>query len=310
MPLGKGLLSGLAVVLLLAACGPQSAASEGAEELQVVASMTVIAHFAEQVAGDAATVSSVVPVGGDPHVYEPVPSDARAIDEADLVLHNGAGLEPWFAALVSGSGRKAVAMADALADRVVDDPDGVPDPHLWMVPPKAAVYVEVIADAMAEADPAKAEIYRDNAGAYTDRLTALDAELAAELDRIPPDRKMLVTSHDAYTYFAEHYGFEVLGTVVGITTEEEPSARTVRLLVDEVRNAQVPTIFVETTVNPAVIEQIARDADVEVGDPLYGDSLGEEGSGADTYEAMMRANVDALVSGLAPGNGSGGASGS
>ena len=293
-------MAAAALFVLATACGAEGSASDETGELQVVASMTVIAHFAEQVAGDHADVSSVVPVGGDPHVYEPVPSDARAVSDADLVLYNGTGLEPWFADLVGGSGRPAVAMTEELADQVVDDEEGDPDPHLWMVPPMAAVYVEVIAEGLADVDPDHAEDYRDNAAAYIAELEELDAELSAAVEEIPSEQRVLVTSHDAYAYFADHYGFEVLGTVVGVTTEEEPSASIVRRLVDDVRDAGVSAIFVETTVNPRVIEQIARDAGVEVGDPLYGDSLGEPGSGADTYEGMMRANVQSLVDGLTP----------
>jgi len=293
-------LAAVGALACVVACRTDGATAERTADVQVVASMTVIAHFAEQVAGEHADVTAVVPVGGDPHVYEPVPSDARSITEADLVLYNGAGLEPWFSGLVSGSGRPAVAMTDPLAGRVADDDEGVPDPHLWMVPPMAAEYVATIADELAAVDPDQADAYRGNAEAYTAELEELDRELTETAAQIPADQRVLVTSHDAYGYFADHYGFDVLGTVVGITTEEEPSANTVRRLVDDIRAADVPTIFVETTVNPRVIEQIARDADVEVGDPLYGDSLGEPGSGADTYEGMMRANMQALVDGLEP----------
>jgi manganese/iron transport system substrate-binding protein len=132
-----------------------------------------------------------------------------------------------------------------------------------------------------------------------ERLEELDAELADELAQVPEAHRILVTPHDAYSYFADHYGFEV-ATVVGVSTEEEPSASQVQHLVDVVRETGVPTVFVESTVNPAVIERIAADAGVEVGAPLYGDSVGEPGSGADDYVGMMRANVAALVDGLAP----------
>jgi manganese/iron transport system substrate-binding protein len=280
---------------MTAACGATSRADT--ERLDVVTSMSVLADFAENVAGEHADVTSLVPVGGDPHVYEPVPSDSRRITDADVVLHNGLGLEPWFASLVSGSGREAVAVADALPTGAVDG-DGKPDPHLWMVPPRAAAYVEVIADALAAADPDHADDYARNAGTYRAELDDLDAEVAATLATIPPQNRTLVTSHDAYSYFADHYGLEVVGTVVGFTTEEEPSAGTVSRLVDQIRVHSVPTIFVETTVNPDVIERIARDAGVAVGRPLYGDSLGEEGSGADTYAGMLRANAQALAEGL------------
>lgn len=294
------------VLLATAVLGCGGTRSDGGAELQrgagdgprVVTSMSVIADFAAQVGGERVEVVSLVPVGGDPHVHEPTPSDARAVADADLVLGNGAGLEPWFDALVAGSDREVVTLTDRIADRVVDDGTGQPDPHLWMVPPYATEYVAEIAAELAELDPGHAEAYDANADAYIARLEQLDAELAGQLARIEPHRRVLVTSHDAYGYFAEHYGLEV-DTVVGVSTEEDPGAGRVQELVDRVREQGVPTVFVESTVNPAVMERIAEDAGVETGAPLYGDSVGEPGSGAHDYEGMMRANVRALVEGLA-----------
>ena len=301
---GKRLRRGVAAMgalgLLAAGCAAQEAPTAGVDgdALEVVASMSIIADFAEQVGGDAVTVTSLVPIGADPHVHEPTPADARAVADADLVLGNGVGLEPWFDDLVAGSGQEVITVTEELAHLVIDDEDGEDDPHLWMVPPMAAAYVERIAEVLAELDPERAETYHDNATAYVERLEGLDAELAAELASIPEEHRILVTPHDAYSYFADHYGFEV-ETVVGVSTEEEPSASQVQHLIDVVRETGVPTVFVESTVNPAVIERIADDAGVEVGDPLYGDSVGEPGSGADDYVGMMRANVAALVAGLA-----------
>ena len=294
----------LAATLLVASgCAAQPPAADGSAQggsdgLEVVASMSIIADFAEQVGGERVEVTTLVPIGGDPHVHEPTPADARAVNDADLVLGNGVGLEPWFDAIVAGSGREVVTVTDELAHLVVDDDEGEPDPHLWMVPSLAAAYVERIAEELAHLDPEHAPVYRDNAAAYVDRLEQLDEELAAELEQVPASRRTLVTSHDAYSYFADRYGLDV-EAVVGVSTEEEPSARRVQQLIDLVRDTGVPTIFVEATVNPSVIERIADDAGVEVGDPLYGDSVGEPGSGAEDYVGMMRANVAALVEGLA-----------
>lgn len=302
---GSGRRRALVVLVLgmvAAGCAAQGAPEQersADERPEVVASMSIIADFAERVGGEAVEVTSLVPIGADPHVHEPTPADARAVDHADLVLGNGVGLEPWFDDLVAASGQQVVTVTDELSHLVVDDEDGEDDPHLWMVPPLAAAYVEQIAEELAALDPAGARIYRDNAADYVERLEALDAELARELAQVPEEHRILVTPHDAYSYFADHYGFEV-ETVVGVSTEEEPSASQVQHLVDVVRETGVPTVFVESTVNPAVIERVARDAGVEVGAPLYGDSVGEPGSGAEDYVGMMRANVAALVEGLAP----------
>jgi ABC-type Zn uptake system ZnuABC Zn-binding protein ZnuA len=284
------------LALLVSAC---AAASEpDRETLRVVASMSVIADFARQAGGAHVEVVSLVPTGADPHTHEPTPADARAVADADLVLANGAGLEPWFDALAGVDGAEVVRLTDALHGELRAEEDGAPDPHLWMVPDFAAVYVDALAEALAEADPARAAEYRANADAYAAELEELDEELAGALAGIPPERRVLVTPHDAYAYFADAYDLEV-ATVVGVSTEEEPSAAAVQRVIDEVRAREVPTVFVEATVNRAVIDRIAADAGVEVGRPLYGDSVGGPGSGAETYVEMMRANADALVEGLA-----------
>ena len=283
-------------LLVLASCDASRSAS--GERFAVVVSMSIIADLASAVAGGDAEITTLVPIGGDPHVYEPTPSDARALQDADLVVMNGAGLEPWLPSLLPGD----VELVDLMARvdlPLVSDEDGEPDPHLWMVPTNAIRYVEAMAEAFAEADPDRAAAYQRRAAEYAEELRDLDDELRAALDVIPPSNRKLVTSHDAYSYFADHYGIEVLGSVVGISTEEEPSAGVVARLIDEVRRTQVPTIFVESTVDPRVVERIAAEAGVEVGEPLYGDSVGEPGSGAETYQDMLRANVESLVNGLA-----------
>lgn len=301
--------SGLVVAaVLLTACGPtgggvatqSTAMPDGRHdrELHVVVSMSVIADLVRQVGGPGLFVTSLVPLGGDPHVHEATPSDARAIQDADLLFGNGAGLEPWFTTLAAGGGRTPVMLADVLADEVVVDADGRPDPHLWMVPTMAARYVERIADELARIDPGQAQAYQDAAQQAVKRFAELDAELRRELERIPAHRRVIVTTHDAYTYFATHYGFEV-ATIVGISTDEEPSAARIRQLITLVRERDIPTVFAESSVNPAVIRRIAQDAGVALGRDLYGDSLGPPGSGAEDYVAMLRWNVAALVAGLA-----------
>lgn len=260
--------------------------------------MSVFAEFAEAVGGDLVSVETLVPIGGDPHTYEPAPSDAARIADADVVLDNGLGLSPWFEPLAQDVRGELVVLTDGIADQVVAD-QGKLDPHMWMVPPYVRDgYVPAIAEAFAAADPANAERYERSAATYAGALDQLDAELAERIATIPPQRRKLVTSHDAYRYFCQQYGLEVVGTVVGVTTEEEPSAQAVGRLVDQVRAEGVRAVFVETTVNPDLAQRVARDAGVEVGDPLYGDSVGEPGSGADDYMGMMRANVESIVAGL------------
>ena len=159
-------------------------------------------------------------------------------------------------------------------------------------------YVDTISSALSDLDPAHAEDFRRNARRYRQRLDRLDEFVAVQLSTIPAEQRRLVTTHDAFRYFGQRYGLEVAGTIWSVSTEREPSATEVATLVDTVRSQGVPAVFVETTINPDLMQQVARDAGVVVGPPLYGDSLGEPGSGADTYLGMMRANTAALVTGL------------
>ncbi|MGI9015490.1 MAG: metal ABC transporter substrate-binding protein [Euzebya sp.] len=274
------------------------AEQDGEAVLRVVSTMSVFSDFASAVGGDLVAVDTLVPVGGDPHTYEATPADAATITDADIVLDNGLGLSPWFESLAGNVEGELVILTDGIVEEAVAA-SGKVDPHMWMVPDYVdRGYITAIEAAFAAADPSNADAYADNADSYRQTLADLDAELAEGMASIPVANRKLVTSHDAYRYFAAAYGLAVTGSVVGVTTEEEPSAAVVARLVDTVRAEGVPTIFLETTVNPALIEQVARDAGVAVGEPLYGDSVGAEGSGAEDYAGMMRANVRAIVAGL------------
>jgi manganese/iron transport system substrate-binding protein len=297
--LDEALTAVVAAVLLFTTACTGDGASGADDGFVIVASTSVLADLTDQVVGDHAEVFSLVPVGGDPHVHEPTPGDVRTLERADLVIHNGAGLEPWLASLLRRVETPTVALSETVQAPLLGDGESGPDPHLWMAPPHAISYVWAIADAVTALLPEERASIDAAADEAIRALRALDDELRDRLTLIPAERRKLVTSHDAYGYFADHYDLEVIGTVVGVSTEEEPSAAAVRRLVDVVRQNQVPTIFVETTVNPGVIESIARDAGVKVGTPLYGDSLGPPGSGAETYAGMMRSNVEALLDGLA-----------
>ncbi|MCG0239422.1 MAG: zinc ABC transporter substrate-binding protein [Firmicutes bacterium] len=265
--------------------------------LRVVTTLNIIGDLAGRVAGDRAEVRSLLAPGTDPHTYEPVPGDSAAIARADLVLMNGLGLEGWMEKLVTSSGTRApvVELAGPEMDLLpwAEDPSRW-DPHLWMDPRNAIRYVEKIRDALAAVDPEGREVYAANAAALIREIEELDRWAEAELSRIPPERRKLVTTHDAYRYFGRRYGLEVLDTVWGISTEDEPSAQAIARLVEVLREHRVPP-FIETTVSPKIMEQVAAQAGVAIGGRLYGDSLGPPGSGADTYVGMMRHNVRTIV---------------
>lgn len=296
-----GAILGL-VVLASALVGGMKAHAAAPEKPVAVASISILADFVRAVAGTALVVETIVPIGGDPHVYEPVPSDARKLARAAIVFRNGVGLERWLDRLIGASSerRPVVTLTDGLTPVVEASGayKGQPDPHMWMDPTLAARYVERIRDVLAQRYPAHAAEFRRNAAQYLQELGALDIEIRASVERIPLPRRKLVTTHDAYRYFSTRYGLELVASIWGISTEAEPSAAEVSRIVTAVRTSGVPAVFVETTVNPKLMQRIARDTGVRIGAPLYGDSVGAPGSGAETYVAMMRANADAIAAGL------------
>ena len=285
-------------------CALPTTAAVAEEPPLAVATISILADFVRAVAGDRLEVVSIVHVGGDPHTYEPVPSDARRIADADLVVRNGLGLERWLDRLIATNAKTRVVTAtEGLVPLVQADGtyEGHPDPHLWMDPVLAVAYVRNIEAALAERYPEHSAEFEQNARRYAERLEALDRDIAHELSGIGEEHRKLVTTHDAFRYFGRRYGVEVVATLWGISTEREPSAREVRAIVDGIRKQGVRSVFVETTVNPALMLRIAEETGIHVGAPLYGDSVGPPGSGADTYVGMMRANASAVAEGLRKG---------
>lgn len=290
----------LACLLSVSACAAAPAPS--ATRPKAVATINILADLVGQVAGDRVEVSSLIPVGGDPHTYEPVPHDVQKVAQAQIVFYNGLGLEKWLEELIENAGGQRVSVVLTRGLRPAFQTEGRyrgdPDPHLWMDPVLAKKYVENARDALVAFDPAGRSAYEANAARALRELDALHAWIQEQVARIPPHRRKLVTTHDAFRYFGQRYGFRVVGTIWGISTEDEPSAQEIARLVDRIRAERVPAVFVETTINPKLMERVAREAGVRVGDKLYGDSLGPPGSDADTYVKMMRHNVRAIVEAL------------
>ncbi|MDD9850821.1 MAG: zinc ABC transporter substrate-binding protein [Gammaproteobacteria bacterium] len=302
-------LRAAAAILSLAVTVPASAAGDSAAATTAsagrpaaVATISIIADMVRAVAGGLVTVTSIVHIGGDPHVYEPLPSDARALARADIVFRNGLGLERWLDKLIGGATarRPVVTVTDGLPALVQSTGGypGDPDPHLWMDPAHAQVYVDNITAGLAGRFPRHAQDFRRNAADYRRRLGGLADWISAEVAVIPPARRKLVTTHDAFRYFGERFGFTVTATIWGISTEREPSAAEVAGIIRAVREAAVPAVFVETTVNPKLMQRIARDAGVTLGRPLYGDFFFNDTAAAETYTGMMRANTRAIVDAL------------
>lgn len=303
MKAGFARRAAIGLALLAAVVAPaRLLAAAPADKPVALASISILADFVRAVAGDTLVVESLVHVGGDPHTYEPVPSDARRLARAAIVFRNGLGLERWLDKLIDAGGpsRPVVTLSDGIASLRVESGSyaGAPDPHAWMDPVLALQYVGAVERSLAAHFPHHAATFAANATRYRAELAALDADIRATLAAVAPARRQLVTTHDSFRYFSRRYGLRLVASIWGISTETEPSAQEVARIVEAIRAHAVPAVFAETTINPKLMKRIAADAKVKLGEPLYGDSVGRPGSGADTYIGMMRANARAIARGL------------
>ena len=284
----------IAAVLAVAGCGDGSGSSG---ERQVVATTTQVADLVRQVAGDRASVDGMLRPGGDPHDYEPRPSDAAAVAKAELVFRSGGEVDEWLDDIISGAGGDAEVVT--LIDSVhrLDD-----DPHWWQDPRNAERALKTVRARLSELDPGGRAAYRRNAARAIGGLRRLDKRIVACVHRVPPAKRKIVTTHDALGYFARRYGIEVVGAVIpSLSTQAQASAGDVERLVEQIRREGVEAIFPESSVNPDIEKAIAREAGARIGDPLYADSLGPEGSAGETYAGALAADADALVRGMSGG---------
>lgn len=311
------LLPRLALALLAAL--PRPGAAQAAGETPeprplVVATNTILADMAAEVAGPDAEVHCLVPRGVDLHGYEPRPSDVAQLARASLVVANGAGFEPWIERLVANSGFSGTivhasrgcpllewggeAHAHGHDESCGASGHGTVDPHAWQDLANGIRYVEAIRAGLAAADPARAAAYAERARAYTERLGALDAAIRARFEAIPPERRRILTSHEALAYFGRAYGLEIV-PLRGLDLMREPDARRLAALVDELRARRIRAIFVEAVSNPKMLEQLARDTGTALGGELFTDSVGAPGTPAATYLGMLRENADRIARALA-----------
>jgi zinc/manganese transport system substrate-binding protein len=289
------------LALAAAGCGEGGGSGDGGE-VGVVATTAIAGDVVRNVGGERAGVDVLVPADADPHDYEPRPSDAVALAEADLVLRSGGEIDEWLGDLIENAGGDAqeVTLLDSV--KSIEGESGELDPHWWQDPRNAMLAAEAARDALAEADPEGRRGYARNADAYVRELRALDMEIERCMRRVPPEKRKLVTTHDALGYFAERYDIEVIGAVIpSLSTQAQPSARDVDALVDQIEEEGVEAIFPEAALSQRLERAIARESGAEVGEELWADSLGDEGSGAETYVGAMRANARALAEGMSGG---------
>jgi len=288
----------LAIALLLTGCQPPTTPPD--DRPTVVATSTILADLTEEIGGEAIALTSILKPGDDPHVYEPVPQDTITIEQADLILYNGYNLEPALIRLMANVSARRLAVGEAIPPLEMEyEGQRVPDPHVWGNARNGIAMVEVIRDALIALAPENAEQFRANAVALIAELAAVDRWIAVQIATIPPENRKLVSTHDAFAYYTDAYGLEMLGSLIGMSTEEQPSAQTVQALSEQIRAAGIPAIFAETTINDALIRTVAQEAGVELApQSLYSDSIGAPGSPGDSYIKMLIANTTAIVTAL------------
>ncbi|MDJ0554229.1 MAG: zinc ABC transporter substrate-binding protein [Microcoleaceae cyanobacterium MO_207.B10] len=288
----------------MSGCAAPSAniSAEGEGKPLVVSTSTIIADMAEKIGGDEIEHQGIMEPGADPHIYEPVPADSVAFEKADLIVYNGYNLEPALIKLMNAAGVKAQKLAVAEKVTALQNPEQgelVPDPHVWGDAENGIVMVNAIRDALVELSPEDKEVFMENAARLVEELQQLDIWISEQIATIPESQRRLVTTHDAFEYYVKAYGLEMTGTLIGMTTEEQPSAQTVKNLAEEIKKTGVPAIFAETTINPKLITTVAEEAGVKLAPrELYSDSIGAPGSEGDSYVKMLLSNTQAIVEAL------------
>jgi ABC-type Zn uptake system ZnuABC Zn-binding protein ZnuA/ABC-type Mn2+/Zn2+ transport system permease subunit len=289
-----------ALSLLAAGCGGGSGGDGG--QVKVVATTTQVADFVREVAGEAFEVEQILQPNSDPHDYEPRPSDVEAVAASELVFVSGRGLDEWSDELLADGGGDARIVDLGAVGPIRRADESEPDSHWWHDPRNVEAAVAEIEKALVAADPAARVGLTRNAGAYAAQLKALDAAIARCIDSVPAGQRKLVTDHDAFGYFADRYGIEVVGAAIpSQTTQAQASARDLSELAKTIESENVRAIFPESSLSANVVEAIARQTGASADYTLYGDTLGPEGSSGDTYLRMEEANADAVVRGFTGG---------
>ncbi|GCL47829.1 metal ABC transporter solute-binding protein, Zn/Mn family [Microcystis aeruginosa] len=285
----------------LVACNPSVNTTDN-QKPKVISTSTIIADLTARVGGEEIDHQDILKPGDDPHVYEPVPADSVALEKADLILYNGYNLEPGLIKMIDSTAVKAkkVAVGEAIKPlQLAKEGQKVPDPHVWGSAKNGIIMVEKIRDQLIELSPEDKDIFTANAAQLIAELENLDRWITAAIKTIPASQRQLVTTHDAFQYYAHAYGLKVAGTLIGISTEEQPSAQTVKNLADAIKNLQVAAIFAETTINPALITTVAEEAGVKLApQQLYSDSIGAVGTRGDSYVKMLKENTRSIVESL------------
>ena len=292
----------------LAACSSQKSSTEtGSSKLNVVATNSIIADITKNIAGDKINLHSIVPVGQDPHEYEPLPEDVKKTSQADLIFYNGINLETggnaWFTKLVENAKKKENKDYYAVSEGVDviylegQNEKGKEDPHAWLNLENGIIYAKNIAKRLSEKDPANKETYEKNLKAYVEKLSALDKEAKEKFNNIPEEKKMIVTSEGCFKYFSKAYNVPS-AYIWEINTEEEGTPDQIKTLVEKLRKTKVPSLFVESSVDDRPMKTVSKDTNIPIYAKIFTDSVTEEGEEGDSYYSMMKYNLEKIAEGL------------
>jgi ABC-type Zn uptake system ZnuABC Zn-binding protein ZnuA len=287
------------LILLLSGCGGNASFS-GTTDPAILASTTFLADITQNIAGDRLTIESLLPVGADPHSYQPTPQDAAKVADSQLLIINGAEYEQFLGTLLNNAGdeREVIEASSGISEGEDAEAGHSVDPHMWLDPNNVIIYVENIREGLTHFDPDGAAVYRSNADAYTAQLKELDAWIIGQVSQIPEEKRLLVTNHEAFGYFAKRYGFQVVGTVIeSFSSDASPSAGQMAGLIDQIKSSGAPAIFLDASDNEMLARQIADETGVRVVTDLHLESL-TDGPPAGTYIDMMKHNVTLIVNAL------------
>ena len=292
----------------LAACSSQNSSTEtGSSKLNVVATNSIIADITKNIAGDKINLHSIVPVGQDPHEYEPLPEDVKKTSQADLIFYNGINLETggnaWFTKLVENAKKKENKDYYAVSEGVDviylegQSEKGKEDPHAWLNLENGIIYAQNIAKRLSEKDPANKETYEKNLKAYVEKLSALDKEAKEKFNNIPEEKKMIVTSEGCFKYFSKAYNVPS-AYIWEINTEEEGTPDQIKTLVEKLRKTKVPSLFVESSVDDRPMKTVSKDTNIPIYAKIFTDSIADKGEEGDSYYSMMKYNLEKIAEGL------------
>ncbi|HAY34421.1 MAG TPA: zinc ABC transporter substrate-binding protein [Ignavibacteria bacterium] len=288
-----------AVLLIISGCKTENTDEASGKKITAVSSINIISDIVKNIGGDKVESFSICGVGVDPHTYHAKPSDPRLISKSNIVFINGFNLEHWIEEMISSAGSevKKVTVSEGITPITDEKGFGDPDPHAWFDVKYAKIYAENIAKGLSEADPKNADYYNENLKKYLTELDNLDNWIKDEIQKIPEEQRILITSHDAFRYFGKAYGMEVKG-LQGISTEAKVRTEDFKNIIDLIKSKKIKSVFVETSVNPKLLEQISQETGVVVGGTLFSDSIGNEGTPEGSYTGAVKFNVNTIVNSL------------